>query len=54
MIIDSGKFFYIWSQEPPFITIREELKKNTARKEFENLITQRWRSTAQDWTKKES
>ena len=34
------------------ITTREELKKNAARKEFKNLITQGWRRTAEDWTKK--
>ena len=54
MLIDSGKFFYIWSQEPPVITNKEKLKKNTAREEFKNLITQRWRRTEQDWTKKKS
>ena len=54
MLIDSGKVIYIWSQKPPVITNREELKKNAARKEFKNLITQRWRRTEQDWTKKES
>ena len=54
MLIYSGKVFYTCSLEPPVKTIREELKKNTARKEFKNLITQRWRRTEQDWTKKES
>ena len=34
MLIDSGKVIYIWSQKPPAITNREELKKNAARKEF--------------------
>ena len=41
MLIDSGKVIYTCSQEPPFITTREELKKNAARKEFKNLITPR-------------
>ena len=54
MLIDSGKFFGTWSQARSVITTREKLKKNTARKEFKNLITQRWRRTEQDWTKKES
>ena len=39
MLIDSEKVIYTWSQEPPVITTREELKKNAARKEFKNLIT---------------
>ncbi len=36
------------------ITTRDELKKNAAREEFKNLITQDWRRTEEDWTKKES
>ncbi len=52
MLIDSGKVIYSWSQEPPVIKTREELKKNAARKEFKNLITQSWRRTEEDWTKK--
>jgi len=34
MLIDSGKVIYRWSQKPPVIKNREELKKNAARKEF--------------------
>ena len=34
MLIDSGKVIYTWSQEPPVIKTREELKKNAAKKEF--------------------
>ena len=52
MFIDSRKVIYTWSQEKPVITTREELKKNAARKEFKNLITQSWRRTEEDWTKK--
>ena len=52
MLIDSEKVIYTWSQEPPVITPREELKKNAAREEFKNLITQDWRRTEEDWTKK--
>ena len=40
MVFDSGKVIYTWRQYPPVITTREELKKNAARKEFKNLITQ--------------
>ena len=54
MLIDSGKVIYTWSQKPPVITNREELKKNAAREEFKNLIPQDWRRTEEDWTKKES
>ena len=54
MLIYSGKVIYTWSQEPLFITTREELKKDTSREEFKNLITQVWRRTEEDWTKKES
>ena len=53
MHIDSGKVIYTCSQKPPVITNREELKKNTARKEFKNLITQGWRRTEEDCIKKE-
>ena len=49
-----GRLFIHGVKEPPFITTREELKKNAARKEFKNLITQDWRRTEEDWTKKES
>ena len=40
MLIDSGKVIYTWSQEPPVITTRVELKKNEGREAFKNLITQ--------------
>ena len=52
MLLDSGKVIYTFSQEPPVKTNREELKKNAVRKEFKNLITQGWRRTEEDWTKK--
>ena len=52
MFIDSGKVTSKWGKEPPVIKTREELKKNAARKEFKNLITQSWRRTEEDWTKK--
>ena len=52
MLIDSWRVNNTWSQEPPVIKTREELKKNAARKEFKNLITQGWRRTEEDWTKK--
>ena len=54
MLIDSRKVIYTQSQKPPVITTKEELKKNAARKEFKNLITQGWERTVEDWTKKES
>ena len=54
MLIDSGKFIYTQSKEPPVITKREELKKDSAREEFKNLIAQSWRRTEEDWTKKDN
>ena len=48
MFFDSEKVIYTWSQEPPTITTREELKKNADREEFKNLITQDWRGTDED------
>ena len=54
MLIDSVKVIYTMSQELPVITTREELKKNASRKEFKNLITQGWKRTEEDWTKKGS
>ena len=54
MLVDSGKVIYTCSQEPPVITTREELKKDAAREEWKKLISQDWRRTEEDWTKKES
>ena len=54
MLIDSGKVIYTWSQEPPVIKTREELKKNAAKKEFKNLINQGQRRTEEDRKKKDS
>ena len=36
MFIDSRKVTYTWGKEPPVMTTREELKKDAARKEWEN------------------
>ena len=52
MLFDSWKVIYIWRLEPAVITTREELKENAGREEFKNLITQGWRRTEKDWTKK--
>ena len=52
MLIDSGKVIYTWSQEPPVITTREELKKDTAKEEYKNLIVQGWSIIEEDCTKK--
>ena len=52
MFINSGKAPSTWGKEPPFITTREELKKDAAREEWKNIITQDWRRTEEDWTKK--
>ena len=52
MLINAEQVIYTWSQEPPVITTKEEFKKNAAREEFKNLITQDWRRTEEDWTKK--
>ncbi len=54
MLIYSGKVIYTWSQEPPVIKTREELKKNAAKKEFKNLINQGQRRTEEDRKKKDS
>ena len=35
-------------KEPPVITTREELKKDAAREEWKNIITQDWRRTEED------
>ena len=39
-------------KEPPVITTREELNKDAAREEWKNIITQGWRRTQEDSTKK--
>ena len=45
MFFDSGKVTSTWGKEPPFITTREELKKEAAREEWKNLIAKGWRRT---------
>ena len=52
MFIDSWKVISTQSKEPPFITTKKELKKYAAREEWEKLISQGWRRTQEDWTKK--
>ena len=52
IFIDSGKVTSTWGKEPPVMTTREELKENNGREEFKDLITQGWRRTEKDWTKK--
>ena len=54
MFIDSGKMTPKWCKEPPVITTREELKKDTAREKWKKLIAQGWIRTEEVWTKKES
>ncbi|KGG00471.1 MULTISPECIES: DUF1651 domain-containing protein [Prochlorococcus] len=54
MFIDSVKVTSLWGNEPPVMTTREELKKDTAREEWKKLIAQGWRRTEEDWTRKES
>ena len=48
MLIASGKVSYTWSQEPPVIIIRGELKKDAGREYFKHLITLGWRRTEDD------
>ena len=50
MSIDSGKIISTWSKEPPFMTTREELKKEAAREEWKKLIAQGWRRTEEVWS----
>ena len=42
MFTDSGKFASTWGKEPPVLTIREELKKDTVKEEQKKLIAQGW------------
>ena len=51
MFIDFGKITSKWGKETPFITTREELKKDVAREEWKKLIAQGWRRTEETWTK---
>ena len=46
MFIDSGKIISLLWKEPPFMTIREELKIDMARDKWRKLISQGWM-----WTK---
>ena len=54
MLIDSRKVIYTQSKEPPVITTREELNKDSAREEFKNLIAQSLKRFEEDWTKKDN
>ena len=49
MFIDSGKIIGVLGREPPLMTTREELKVDTARDEWEKLISQGWRRTKPVW-----
>ena len=40
MFIDSGKVTSTWGKEPPVMTAREELKKDTFSEEQNKLIAQ--------------
>ena len=51
MLNGCGKVTSTWFKEPPFITTREELKKDEAREEWEKLFAQSWRRTEEDWEK---
>ena len=52
MFIDSERFTSTLSEELPFMTTREESKKDAAREKWGKLIAQGWRRTEEDWTKK--
>ena len=52
MFIDSGKVTSTQGKEPPFMTTREELKKDAAREKWKKLIAQGQRRTEEVWTKK--
>ena len=49
MFIDSGRILGVLGKEPPFMTIREELKVDKARDEWKKLIAQGWRKTKPVW-----
>ena len=52
MFIDSGKVTSTQGKEITFITAWEELKKEAAWEEWENLIAPILRRNKQDWKKK--
>ena len=54
MFIDSGKINSTWGKEPPVMTTREELKTESAREEWKELVAQGWRRTEEIWTKEVS
>ena len=54
MFIDSGKVTSTQGKEITFITAWEELKKEAAWEEWENLIAPILRRNEQDWKKKEN
>ena len=49
MFIDSGRIIGVLGKEPPLMMTREEFKVDTARDEWEKLITQGWRRTKPVW-----
>ena len=48
MFIDSGKVSFTQGKEPPVMKTQEEFKKDGAREEWKNIITQGWRRTEED------
>ena len=49
MFIDSGRIIGVLGSEPPLMTTREEVNIDTARDEWEKLISQGWRRTKPVW-----
>jgi len=49
IFVDSGKIVGVLGQQPPVMTLREELKIDEAREEWEKLISQGWRVTPEVW-----
>ena len=54
MFIDSRQVTSTYGKDPPFITIKDELKKDATIEEWKKLIARGCRRAEEDWTKKES
>ena len=49
MFVDRGIVVGVWGDKPPLVKTRKEIKIETARKEYQQLITLGWKVTEPKW-----
>ena len=52
MFVDTGKIVGLLGKEPPVMTTTVSVDIDLAREIYERLISQGWRKTEENWTKK--